>query len=87
MPEDVLIIDAFVEGDEQREPLHIRVLSPNRTDQSDYFCLVCAPSLIGQDKKIYGIDQDQAKSLAVGFVKILLKDKRVVDSNGLPVKF
>jgi hypothetical protein len=88
MAAQVLEIDAFLEDDGQLEPLHIKISAPVKTDdQPDYSCLVHAPSLFGQDKKIYGIDRDQAKSLAVAFVRSLLDDKRVVDSNRNPLIF
>ncbi|BAM86838.1 neutral endopeptidase [Bradyrhizobium oligotrophicum S58] len=87
MTEAILSIDAFIEGNNQRAPLQIIVFAPERTDQSEYACLVRAPSLLGPDKLIYGIDQEQAKSLAIGFVKRLLKDKRLVDGSGKALKF
>jgi hypothetical protein len=86
MTEAILNIDAFIEGSNQRAPLQITVFAPERTDQSEYACLVHAPSLLGSGKLIYGIDKEQAKSLAIGFVKRLLKDKRLVDGSGLALK-
>ena len=88
MTEPVLEINAFLEHNERLEPLYIKISAPIKTrDQPDYSCLVHAPSLFGHDKKIYGIDQDQAKSLAIGFVRSLLKDQKVVNGNGTPLSF
>jgi len=88
MTEQFLEINAFLEDNKHFEPLHIKIYAPTQTQhQPDYSCLVHAPLLLGSDKKIYGIDEDQAKSLAVGFVKSLLEGKKVVDNNGEPVNF
>ena len=88
MAEQVLEINAFLDHNAQLEPLHIQISAPVKTqDQPDYSCLVHAPSLLDGDKKIYGIDQDQAKSLAIGFVRSLLEDKKVVDGSGTPLNF
>ena len=86
MAEDVLEINAFLEHNKKREPLHVKILAPAKTKgQPDYSCLVHAPLLLGQDRKIYGIDREQAKSLAISFVRSLLENKKVVDSNGTPI--
>ncbi|MEO8318028.1 MAG: hypothetical protein ABJA75_12150 [Bradyrhizobium sp.] len=87
MPESVFQLRAFLEDDGKRKPLYVEVLAPARAQtEQDYFCLVRAPLLLGQDKKIYGIDPDQARSLAVDFIRSLLEDKKAVDGDGMPVK-
>jgi hypothetical protein len=88
MTENILELNAFLEHDKKREPLHVKILAAERAEgQPDYSCLIHAPLLLDQDKKIYGVDQDQAKFLAIGFVKSLLRNKKVVDGNGTSVNF
>jgi len=85
MTENILELHAFLEDDGKRKP-HIRVSIPAKTQgQQDYFCLVHAPLVLGQDRRIFGVDPDQARSLAVGFIKSLLENKKVVDGDGKPV--
>ena len=48
--------------------------------------MVHAPLLLKSDKTIYGIDAQQARSLAVQFVESLLEGRRVTDSAGQPIK-
>ena len=87
MTESVLELHAFLEDDGSRTPLHIRVTVPAKTQgQEDYSCLVHAPLILGQDRRIFGVDPDQAQSLAVGFIKSLLENKQVVDGDGKPVR-
>lgn len=86
MTESILELHAFLEDGEKRKPLHIKVSVPAKSQgQQDYFCLVHAPLVLGQDRRIFGVDPDQARSLAVGFIKSLLENKNVVDGEGKPV--
>jgi hypothetical protein len=55
--------------------------------RNDYLCQVHAPLLFDVDKDIYGIDEEQAKLLAVNFVKSLLYDTRLVDDKGKSVNW
>jgi hypothetical protein len=86
MTENVLEVHAFLEDDGKLRPLHIEVSAPAKTQgQQDYFCLVHAPLLLGHDRKIFGVDPDQARSLAIDFIKSLLENKKVVDVDEKPV--
>jgi hypothetical protein len=77
----------LLEEDGERTPLHVQIFSPVKTKgQQDYFCIVRAPSLLGQDKRIFGIDPDQASSLFVDLIKSLLQNKESFDCNGMALK-
>jgi hypothetical protein len=88
MSNNVFELDAFLEDNEQRKPLRVVVSAPSWAEgEDDHVCRVHAPLLFSQDKRIYGADPEQAKSLAIGFVGSLLKDKRVIDANGHPLRW
>jgi hypothetical protein len=76
-------LDAFLEDSGQRTPFHLRISAPEKTKgEDDYFCRVHAPVLFTDDKQIFGIDEDQARELALQFVKSMLAGKKLVDRNG-----
>jgi hypothetical protein len=88
MTKSALELNAFIEENDKWKPLHVLVSAPSQAPgQDDYFCRVHAPLLFTGDKNIYGVDADQAKTLAISFVKSLLSNKRVVDSQGQPVRW
>ena len=88
MSNNVLELDAFIEENGQRKSLYVVVSAPSQVEgEVDYVCRVHAPLLFSQDKRIYGVDPEQAKSLAIGFVRSLLKDERVIDANGRPLRW
>lgn len=81
-----LELDGFLESNNERSRLYVRIYSPEEDqEQQNYFCLVHAPALLNGDKKIYGINSDQARSLARGFIKALLQDKIATDETGTPI--
>ena len=62
-------LDAFLEDSGQRTPFHLRISAPEKTKgEDDYFCRVHAPVLFTDDKQIFGVDEDQARELALRFV-------------------
>jgi len=86
MTEYILELHAFLEEDGIRNPLAIKILAPSkRRDEQDYFCVVHAPLLLDQDKKIFGVDPGQASSLSVSFIKLLLENKKVLGDDGMPL--
>jgi hypothetical protein len=88
MTKSVFELNAFIEENDNREPLHVLVSAPSQAPgQDDYFCRVHAPLLLSGDKNIYGVDADQAKNLAVSFVRSLLSNKKIVDSQGQLVRW
>jgi hypothetical protein len=86
MTECILEIQAFLEEHEIRKPLAIEILAPSRTEEvQDYFCVVHAPLLLDQDKKIFGVDPEQASSPSVRFINLLLENKKVIGDDGMPL--
>jgi hypothetical protein len=84
MTEYILELRAFLEEDGIRKPLAIKILAPSGTeDEQDYFCIVHAPLLLDQDKKIFGVDRGQASSLSISFIKLLLENKKVSGEDGM----
>jgi len=87
MTEYILELHASLEEDGIRKPLAIKILAPSRTeDEQDYFCVVHAPLLLDQDKKIFGVDPGQASALSLRFIKLLLGNKKVLGDDGMPLK-
>ena len=87
MTEYILELHAFLEDDGVRKSLDIKILAPTKmVGDDDYYCVVQAPLLLGDDKKIIGIDPEQARTLSVKFIKLLLEHKKVLDEDGAPVE-
>ena len=86
MTEYILELHAFLEEDGIRKPLAIKIPTLSKTeDEQGYFCIVRAPLLLDQDKKIFGVDPGQASSLSVSFIKLLLENKKVFGDDGMPL--
>ena len=86
MAEYILELHAFLEDDGIRKSLDIKILAPSETEgDQDYFCVVHAPLLLGLDKKIFGVDPEQASALSVRFIKLLMENKKVLDEDGAPL--
>jgi hypothetical protein len=80
-------IDAFIEDGGNFKPFHLRVSEPNRTEgQEDYYCVVHAPALFKGDKTIFGVSEEQARELALHFVKQMVGDKKLIDKAGKNVQ-
>ncbi len=76
-------LKAFIEEKGQRRPFCLKISEPyETTGEQDYYCRVHAPELLKEDKDIFGVDKEQARLLALEFVKSLLSDKRLVDEKG-----
>lgn len=76
-------LDAFLEDSGQRSPFRLRISAPEKTKgEDDYFCRVHAPAFFANDKQIFGIDEEQARELALQFVKSMLAGRKLVDQNG-----
>jgi hypothetical protein len=86
MTENVFELSAFLQDEGVRKPLYIRIDTPLR-GESDYYCDVHAPAIFSNDKRIYGVDCEQATDLAIKFIGTILEDKKVTDLNGQPVRW
>jgi len=53
----------------ESDQISATIFAPERTDHGDYFCRVSIPGLLENDKRIAGVDAEQAKELAVLFVR------------------
>jgi hypothetical protein len=81
-----LEIVGFLEADSVREPFLARITEPKASaGPQEYSCLVHAPALFEKDKKIFGVDADQARELAIQFLKTMLEGKRLTDKAGRPI--
>ena len=80
-------LKAFLKNNEKIEKLHLTIKGVFRTEEDDYYCTVNIPLLFEKEKLIYGIDETQAKQLAVNFVKRVLDVSCIVDENGNSVDF
>ena len=52
------------------------------TDGTDFSCSVHAPAVIRRDKEIFGASAEQARKLALHFLKSMLEGKNLVDRGG-----
>ena len=82
----ILEIDGFLQADGANRPFFARISAPRITKRTEeYFCIVHAPSLFTGDKRIFGIDAEQAKELAVQFLKKMLEEKCLIGKDGAPI--
>lgn len=70
----------FVEGaDGFRTPIHADISEPKvRVGHGYYYSVIHCPYLFEDDKRIAGVDADQALELSIMFVKMLLDHAGVV---------
>ena len=67
---------------------HLSISTPSLDLKGpDFYCTVHCPALFRTDKDIYGVDEAQAKKLAVEFVIRMLSGRRLVDMDGKPIDF
>lgn len=52
----------------------------------DFYCIVKSPIVPGEEKKIFGFDENQARELALNFLSQILKNISLVDKNGSPIR-
>lgn len=79
-------LHAYLERHAVREPFYLRISEPCvSAEGGDFFCLVHAPVLFQDDKKIFGADGRQARELAAQFAKSLLRGRRLTDEAGRPI--
>ena len=76
-------VSAFIDEQGQRRPFSFKIEGPFATSEKrDFYCRVESPELLGQDFNVYGESGSQTKELALKFVEICLKDKKVYDAEG-----
>ncbi|MGH8326170.1 MAG: hypothetical protein ACRET2_05350, partial [Steroidobacteraceae bacterium] len=69
-----------------RNPFVASITAPKPSGRAqEYACSIHAPVLFSKDKKIFGIDAQQAKELAVEFLKSMLDGRHLTDKSGKPI--
>jgi hypothetical protein len=79
--------DGTLQRNGESVPFFARVdaAKASAADPDEWSCLVHAPTLLGSDKEIYGVDADQARQLAIDFLKSMLTGMLLRDKAGKPV--
>jgi hypothetical protein len=86
MEQYVIDIKGFVETDGKRAPMVIRVSCPRRSEEADdWYCDIVAPVLFERPKRILGIDESQAQTLSIAFLKSLLGERALYNEGGQPI--
>jgi hypothetical protein len=76
-------LTAFIEEQGQRRPFSLKIEGPFATSEyRDFYCRVESPELLGKEFNVFGDSGRRTKELALQFVKVCLKDKKVYDSEG-----
>ncbi len=79
-----------VKGDDGAlTPVYARISEPIRrrsdVEHEDYYCVVHCPHLFEDDKRIFGVDAEQALELSIMFIKELLEHRgAVIDREDAP---
>lgn len=73
LTEVVKTLRGIKEGSEDSpSPVIAQIFSPEKTvGQDDYSCVVRCPDILDNDKRIFGVDADQALELSKIFIKTL----------------
>jgi len=76
-------LTAFIDEQGQRRPFSLKIEGPFATlENSQFYCRVESPELLGKDFNVYGESGSKTKELALKFVEIFLKGKKVCDAEG-----
>jgi hypothetical protein len=80
---DPVEITGFLKTERAIEPFIARISAPRpSSDGSDFCCSVHAPALVKRDKDIFGASAEQARKLALQFLRSMLEGKNIVDKGG-----
>jgi hypothetical protein len=79
-------LSGFLKTERGITPFLARISAPKaRADGTDFSCSVHAPLLAKRDKEVFGASAEQARRLALQFLKSLLAGKNLVDKGGRKV--
>jgi hypothetical protein len=79
-------INAFLDDGKEIKPFYLKIIGPILDDKGgDYYCAIHSPSILKEDKNIYGVDKKQAQVLAFSFIQKLLSNRKVIDKEGNPI--
>lgn len=85
LPES-LELSGFLKTERAIVPFVARISAPKASaDGTDFSCSVHVPALVKRDKEIFGASAEQARRLALHFLKSLLEGKNLVDKGGRKV--
>lgn len=88
MMSDTYELTGYIEEATGKVPFYLKISAPVLTDDGDdYYCSVHMPYFLKSDKDIFGVDEGQAKELAIGFVKSMLGERSLVDESGKVIEF
>lgn len=68
--------------DGHTHPFYFSVSKPVVEDESASYCMLLCPYLRDQAFKIYGVDEDQAIELSIGFIADMLEGQALLDDDG-----
>lgn len=78
-----LELTGFLKTERAIEPFVARISAPKPSPEgTDFSCCVHAPLLAKRDKEIFGASAEQARKLALQFLKSILEGKNLVDKAG-----
>jgi hypothetical protein len=76
-------ITGFLKSERAIEPFTARISAPKASAEgTDFSCSVHVPALAKRDKEIFGASAEQARKLALQFLKSLLAGRTLVDKAG-----
>lgn len=79
-------IDGYIITGDEREKVNLYISCPIYDyEGDDYYCSVQFSGFLSNETKIYGVDSEQARSLAIEFVKDLIDDSEMIDHDGNPI--
>jgi hypothetical protein len=82
----IIDVAGFVKEREKKTPFSLKITGPHqRKKEIDYFCRIRVKPILNSYRDIYGVDGEQAKLLAINFVKSILSEVKIVDRDGDPI--
>ncbi|MDA8449216.1 hypothetical protein M4R23_07305 [Acidovorax sp. GBBC 3332] len=80
-------VNAYIVRNGSVEPFLLEISESTPSGEDDFYCVVHMPGVLKKDTKILGIDEAQATMLAIDFAKSMLGDAKIVDANGIAIKW
>ena len=66
-------------SEDSSSPVVAQIFSPEKTEgQNDFSCVVRCPDILDNDKRIFGVDADQALEVSEAFVHTLWENHGIV---------
>lgn len=83
----VVNFTGFLVDGNGRRWIEIRVSGPHYNDSGgDYFFELTAPEIVGRAERIFGVDEDQGRSLAAKYLSAKLDGRLLLDRDGSPIE-